>query len=230
MSPNHSKDAEVWQEGGTSFGTTLNHRQLLAWVLGSCPQAGTLCPGDTPGEEASVKRAELGSPYRLPTCPLGRGIQRAEPGPQKSSPRKGSGVPASSWVPKAPRKRSMSLRLAWECRGTLHGHGHMPALVMHTHMQTEATAVSNLRPWPQLSSCHSWHSSLSPPSFKGFAITAQDGTYEYGIHTCVQMYKFLGLLQAPPGPLVSLKPYCAHHRYFQLPTPACKDYTGSCWF
>lgn len=169
LSPIHSKDAEVWQEGGTSSGTTPNQTHQLAWVLGEgwCPQP------SSDGSSRHTKRGRvhekgkfrLPPPQAPPICPLvgGGRLESKVWAPERLS-RKGRGIPGSSWVPKAPRKQSMFPRPAQGSSETCTYVACTATLAVCTHRQTEATAASSLRPWPQLSVIAGTPSSLPCPS------------------------------------------------------------------
>lgn len=129
-----------------------------------------------------MKRAESGSAIQAPHMfPGGGKDPESRASVPKRPPRKDSGVSGPSWVPRASRKCTVSLRPAQGCRGTLHVPTWPPwlTLVVHIHVQTEATDVSNSGLAIAL-----WLSRLalvlSPyPFLKGFEIKAQDATYMY---------------------------------------------------
>lgn len=138
----------------------------------------------------SMKTAESGSPPPAPPCPLRGQIQRAEPGPQKGRleravefqglpgfPRLPESIAFPRGLPRAPLRRvpAWPAGLPWRCPPTCR--------LSNSCFQPRALATA--------ACCHTRHFSLSPPSLKGFAITAQDGTCMCGIHACVRMHKHL---------------------------------------
>lgn len=141
----------------------------------------------------SMKTAESGSPP--PSSPMS--LEGADPesrawAPKRSS-RKGSGVPGSSWVPKAPRKHSISPRPA---QGSSEACARMACrapLAVPTHLQTEQQLL------PASGSGHSCllsHPALLPlPPFPQGLCHNGSGWYVHVWYTRLRTDA-----QAPPSP------------------------------
>lgn len=147
-------------------------------------------PLHTPGEEGVHENSRVRLPPPAPPCPLRGQIQRAEPGPQKGRleravefqglpafPRLPESIAFPRGLPRAPLRRvpAWPAGLPWRCPPTCR--------LSNSCFQPRALATA--------ACCHTRHFSLSPPSLKGFAITAQDGTCMCGIHACVRTHKHL---------------------------------------
>lgn len=150
-------------------------------------------PLHTPGEEGVHENSRV----RLPPPSSPMSLEGADPesrawAPKRSS-RKGSGVPGSSWVPKAPRKHSISPRPAQGSSEACARIACRAPLAVPTHLQTEQQLL------PASGSGHSCllsHPALLPlPPFPQGLCHNGSGWYVHVWYTRLRTDA-----QAPPSP------------------------------